>query len=197
MVESAARLLAQRGLQATSFSEVLEAASAPRGSVYHHFPRGKDQLVKAAIESVDGTMRRALETKAGAPAMEIAAHFLDLWRTVLTRSQFKAGCAVVAVTIAADSKDLLEETRKIFREWRQRLAAMLAKGGLDPREAEAFAAMLIAASEGAVIVSRGEQSLEPFEIVAEQLLDQLGRLMHRGGKAIRGRPARPHPRRRR
>ena len=197
MVDSAARLLAQRGLQATSFSEVLEAASAPRGSVYHHFPGGKDQLVKAALESVDGAMRRALETKAGASAVEIAAHFLDLWRKVLTRSEFKAGCAVVAVTVAADSKELIEETGKVFRDWRQWLAAMLSRGGLDPHEAEGFAAMLIAASEGAVIVSRGERSLEPFEIVAEQLLNQVDRLMRRGGKVTRGTRVRPHPPRRR
>jgi TetR/AcrR family transcriptional repressor of lmrAB and yxaGH operons len=48
MIDGAIRLLAQRGLQATSFSEVLELTGAPRGSVYHHFPEGKDQLVSAA-----------------------------------------------------------------------------------------------------------------------------------------------------
>ena len=50
MVAGAARLLASRGLQATSFSEVLELTASPRGSVYHHFPQGKEQLVKAALD---------------------------------------------------------------------------------------------------------------------------------------------------
>jgi TetR/AcrR family transcriptional regulator, lmrAB and yxaGH operons repressor len=50
MVQSAIVLLAKRGYQATSFSEVLTESEAPRGSIYHHFPEGKDQLIAAAIE---------------------------------------------------------------------------------------------------------------------------------------------------
>lgn len=50
MVESAVELLARRGLLATSFSEVLERSGAPRGSVYHHFPGGKDELVGSALD---------------------------------------------------------------------------------------------------------------------------------------------------
>ena len=51
MIAGAARLLAQRGLQATSFSTVLAETNAPRGSIYHHFPGGKEELVTAAIEA--------------------------------------------------------------------------------------------------------------------------------------------------
>ena len=47
MVEGAVRLLARQGLQATSFSEVLELTGAPRGSVYHHFPGGKPRPRRA------------------------------------------------------------------------------------------------------------------------------------------------------
>ena len=55
MIESAVTLLAMRGLQGTAFSDVLERSGAPRGSIYHHFPGGKDELVDAAI---DGSGRR-------------------------------------------------------------------------------------------------------------------------------------------
>jgi TetR/AcrR family transcriptional regulator, lmrAB and yxaGH operons repressor len=177
MVEGAARLLARRGLQATSFSEVLDATGAPRGSVYHHFPDGKDQLVKAALDYVAAQMGRVLAPKEGAPAEEITDLFLRVWRSVLTGSQFQAGCAVVAVTVAADSRELLEHTAAIFRSWRARLAELLMKGGLAPRHAAPFAATLIAASEGAVVLSRGEQSMEPFDLVAAQLLEQARTLL--------------------
>jgi TetR/AcrR family transcriptional regulator, lmrAB and yxaGH operons repressor len=177
MVEGAARLLAQRGLQATSFSEVLDATGAPRGSVYHHFPEGKNQLIKAALDFVDAQMAQLLDPKDGAPAPEITEFFLRVWRSVLTRSDFRAGCAVAAVTVAADTPELLEHTAAIFRSWRSRLAELLAKGGLSQGDAVRFAAMLIAASEGAVILSRGEKSLEPFDLVAAQLTEQVKRWM--------------------
>ena len=176
MVAGAARLLARRGLQATSFSEVLELTGAPRGSLYHHFPDGKDQLVVAALDLVASEMGQVLDAKEGAPAEEIADLFLRVWRNILVRSRFKAGCAVVAVTVAADSRELQEHIAAIFRAWRGRLAELLVKGGLTVREAGPFAAILIAASEGAVILSRGEQSMEPFDLVAGQLLEQVRRL---------------------
>jgi hypothetical protein len=80
------------------------------------------------------------------------------------------GCAVLAVTVAARSDDLLDRAGAVFRSWRTRLADLLAAGGL-PR-AEAFATTLIAATEGAVVLSRAERSLEPFDAVAGYLLDQ-------------------------
>jgi TetR/AcrR family transcriptional repressor of lmrAB and yxaGH operons len=173
MVAGAARLLAERGLQATSFSEVLELTASPRGSVYHHFPDGKDQLVKAALDRVTAQMGQFFSPKEGAPPEKITDLFLSIWRGVLLRSQFRAGCAVVAVTVAADSRELLEHTAGIFRAWRGRLAELLVSGGLAPGDAARFAATLIAASEGAVVLSRAEQSIEPFDLVAAELLDHV------------------------
>src|SRR5262249_36008540 len=89
-----------------------------------------------------------------------------------------AGCAVLAVTVAADSEDLLQRAGAVFRAWRGRLAELLEQGGLAPQAARQFAATLVAASEGAVVLSRGEQSMEPFDLVAEQLLDQVPTLSH-------------------
>ena len=172
MVAGAARLLAERGLQATSFSEVLELTSSPRGSVYHHFPEGKDQLIAAALDLVEAQMTRYFAPESGAAPEEVTRLFLHVWREVLRRSHFKAGCAVVAVTVAADSPGLLEHVGSIFRAWRVRLADMLVAGGVGAEEAARFAAMLIAASEGAVVLSRAEQDMAPFDLVASELLEQ-------------------------
>src|ERR1700704_5061656 len=107
MVASAVTLLARRGLQATSFSEVLDHSGAPRGSVYHHFPEGKEQLVGEAIDLAGGNALAWLNRKSGAPADEVVRWFVHVWREVLVRSKFEAGCAVLAVTVAADSPGLL------------------------------------------------------------------------------------------
>ncbi|MET7396735.1 TetR/AcrR family transcriptional regulator [Dactylosporangium sp. NPDC005572] len=172
MVEGAAVLLAKHGLQATSFSEVLKATGAPRGSIYHHFPDGKDQLVGSALDLVSGRMLRLLEQQAGKSAEEVTAHVLDMWRYVLERSNFGAGCAVLAVTVAADSKELLDQAAAVFRTWRERLAALYGAAGWPRERAERFAATVIASSEGAVVMSRAEQSIEPFDLVAADLLEQ-------------------------
>ena len=176
MVASAVDLLARRGLQATSFSEVLEDSGAPRGSVYHHFPGGKDQMIDSALDAAGSRAIELIERKAGAPAEEVAAWFLHIWREVLIRGKFEAGCAVLAVAVAADSPELLEHTARVFRTWRKRLAELLEQGGLSSVDASRFAAVLVASSEGAVVMARAEQSLEPFDLVAEQLLAQVRQL---------------------
>ena len=173
MVGSAVDLLARRGLQSTSFSEVLERSGAPRGSIYHHFPDGKDQMIGAALDAAGGRAIELLDRMAGAPAEEVATWFLHIWREVLIRGRFEAGCAVLAVAVAADSPELLDQTARVFRTWRRRLAELLEQGGLRAADAQRFAAVLVAASEGAVVLARAEQSLEPFDLVAEQLLEQV------------------------
>ena len=170
MIERTAVLLAKRGLQGASFSEILEASGAPRGSLYHHFPGGKDELVLAALEHAANQALGVLDRLSGQPAREVAEGFLSLWRSVLARSDFSAGCAVAAVTVAAESESLRARAADILRHWREKLATLLAAGGIPKKKARAIAASLVAACEGAVILARAEHSFEPFDLVAAEQL---------------------------
>jgi len=106
----------------------------------------------------------------------VVRNFLAVWRAVLTRSNCEAGCAVLAVTVATDSADLLVHATAVFRAWRERLTDRLKQAGLTLPVARRFAMLLLASTEGAVVLSRADQSLEPFEAVAQQLLDEARRL---------------------
>jgi TetR/AcrR family transcriptional regulator, lmrAB and yxaGH operons repressor len=166
MIERTTVLLAKKGLQGASFSEVLEASGAPRGSLYHHFPGGKEELVLAALGAAGDQAMDVLNRLEGKSAVEVTQTFLGLWRLVLSRSDFGAGCAVVAVTVAADGPALLESAAGVFRNWRARLAELLAAGGVPAEKAPMMAATLIAACEGAVVLSRAERSFETFDLIA-------------------------------
>jgi TetR/AcrR family transcriptional repressor of lmrAB and yxaGH operons len=170
MIQQAALSLARKGLQRTSFSEVLEASGAPRGSLYHHFPGGKDELVLRALDAAGDFAMQTLSRATGASASEVARAFVDLWRSVLARSDFSAGCAIAAVTVAADSPVLLERAADIFRGWLSRLAALLGAGGVPEERALALATTLISGCEGAVLLARAERSFAPFDLVAAELV---------------------------
>lgn len=170
MIERTAVLLAKKGLQGTSFSDVLDASGAPRGSLYHHFPGGKDELVLAALRAASDQALAALNAARGKSAIGVARTFVALWRAVLTKSSFGAGCAVVAVTVAADTPQLLASAADVFRGWRSLLAELLAEGGVAKKDSLVLAASLIAACEGAVVLARAEKSFEPFDLVVEAQL---------------------------
>jgi TetR/AcrR family transcriptional repressor of lmrAB and yxaGH operons len=170
MVEGAVRLLATKGVEGTSFAEVLDATDSPRGSVYHHFPGGKPELLHAALDLASERGLTAMEATRGEPAKTVIERFLALWRSLLDRSRLTAGCAVVAVTVAADDDALLAHAGTVFRTWTDLLTELCAAGGLDIESARQLAVTVIAATEGAVALCRAERSIEPFEAVETTLL---------------------------
>jgi AcrR family transcriptional regulator len=170
MVEGAVRLLATKGVEGTSFAEVLEATDSPRGSVYHHFPDGKPELLHAALDLASERGLAAMEATRGQPSEIAIERFLALWRFLLDYSHLTAGCAVVAVTVAANDDELLDHAGTIFRTWTDLLTELCAAGGTNPDSARQLAVTVIAATEGAVALCRAERSMEPFEDVATVLL---------------------------
>jgi len=169
MIGSAIVLLAQHGYQGTSFSTVLDRSQTPRGSIYHHFPGGKDQLIAAAIERAGDHAVAVLDAMEGGSALDVVDGFVAIWRSVLERSGFTAGCSVLAVTVSADSTELLTSAGKVFSTWAGRIATLLHSAGVDETRAHSFATVLIAATEGAVVLCRAERSLDPLAKVHEEL----------------------------
>jgi AcrR family transcriptional regulator len=177
MVAGAVRLLARRGLHATSFATVLAETESPRGSIYHHFPGGKDELVTEAIAATQAHALGLLDRQRGASALQVAEAFLGAWRALLVGADFDAGCALLAVTVAADTPQLRERAAEAFRAWRDGLARALHDGGLDAARARTTAMLLLAASEGAVVMSRAERDIRPFDAVAAEILAHVGNLL--------------------
>ena len=170
MVEGAVRMLATKGVEGTSFADVLAATGSPRGSVYHHFPGGKPELLHAALDVASTHGLAAMEATCGEAPVTVVERFVTLWRGLLERSQLTAGCAVVAVTVASGDDSLLDHAGSIFRTWTDLLTELCATGGLPPDVARRLAVTVIAATEGAVALCRAQRSMDPFEDVATSLI---------------------------
>src|SRR6185503_7604645 len=100
MVLSAAALLREHGASATSIDRMLAHSGAPRGSVYHHFPGGRAQLIDEAVALAGDFVAGLIETAARADdPVDALDAFFALWRDQLTRSDFRSGCPIVAVAV--------------------------------------------------------------------------------------------------
>jgi AcrR family transcriptional regulator len=177
MAAGAARLLAERGLQATSFSEVVALTATPRGSIYHHFPGGKEELVHAALELAGQRVLDVLDggDEAATPE-EVTARFLGHWRKVLVHSGYSVGCSVLPAALEGGAAGMPGRAAEVFDAWRARLAELFTGGGLSREDAGRFAVLLVAATEGAVALSRAERGIEPFDAVSGQLRAEARRL---------------------
>jgi AcrR family transcriptional regulator len=171
MVKSAASLISSRGVSATSFSDVLADSAAPRGSIYHHFPGGKEQLATEAVrwtsDRVVAYLRAGTETTPAA----VLARFIQLWRQVVVTSNAASGCVVAGVALDTGAEDgLMDVARETFRSWESVLAEQLAQAGVPEQRAKGIAIATLAGMEGALILCRAEGTVQPLDEIAQELV---------------------------
>jgi AcrR family transcriptional regulator len=172
MVRSAASLIRTRGLNATSFSEVLAESGAPRGSIYHHFPEGKEQLAEDAIRWTSERVLAYLRAGTAVTATDVLKRFIAMWRQVVVTSGGSAGCVVAGVAIDTDATvaGQIDLVRSTFRSWVKLLAEQLEAVGVPSDRAASVALATLAGMEGALILSRAEGNAKPLDTVAEELM---------------------------
>src|SRR5262245_39503478 len=185
MVAGAADLMSRRGVNATSLREVVRHTGTPRGSIGHHFPGGKQQLIEHALvfagRQVSGPLEH-LTQKHGAIAGLRA--FIALWRQTLERTKFQAGCPVLAVAVEqyvndatekegvpdeAAQQHLLDLANGVFSDWQRIMFAALRREGVAPARARRLAALVIASTEGTVAMCRAARNAQPLEDVRQEL----------------------------
>jgi AcrR family transcriptional regulator len=175
MVFSAAQLIRRDGVAATGLRDVVAHANAPRGSLQHYFPGGKDQLVGEAIAWGGRYARRRVERMVAAmrtpTPSKLFSAMIQQWIDDYQANGFAAGCPIAAATV--DCADTVESTRQAaaaaFRDWRTPVAAMLTDMGVPARRASALAVLMISTLEGAVLMARAEQDIAPLRTAAREL----------------------------
>ena len=171
MVVGAAQLLSRAGLAEASFRNVVGLTGAPRGSIYHHFPGGKDELVAASMEWVGGRLLRAMRSTPVEAPDEVVVLFAGLFRRIIVDSAAPAGCAVAAVATAAPGDTGPgSSAAEVFRAWRRELAVLFVRTGTSAERADALALLTIAGVEGALVLARAEGDVAPFDRVVDELL---------------------------
>lgn len=173
MIETTARLLQHRGYHGTSLNDILAESGAPRGSLYFHFPGGKDQLV---LEATRATVAQATEvlyatlagTKSPARAVRI---FFEETAGMLEASNYTFGCPV-APMILDGPEDLAEidrQCREAFDEWTGLYRDAFMTAGLSRHRAESLALMVEASHEGLMLMARAHRDTAPMMKAAREI----------------------------
>jgi AcrR family transcriptional regulator len=172
MLDSAVVLVRRQGASGTSIDDVLADSGAPRGSVYHHFPGGRAQLLEEAVTGTGGLAQAIIDASGeGASPDAVLDGFLASWREGLESSDFRSGCPVLAVAIEhdEDAPQLARAAARVFAAWQQALSSHLRDHGVPPAKARRLSTTMIAAVEGAVALSRTERSTRPLDDVGREL----------------------------
>jgi TetR/AcrR family transcriptional repressor of lmrAB and yxaGH operons len=183
---AAARLFCRRGYHGTALQDILAASGAPRGSLYFHFPRGKEEIAEGAVALGEQAVRMFIRQAAEA-SRSAEAFVVGLARGMaanLEASDFHEGCpiATTALEIAAGSDAVSKATRDAFAAWEREIALALTRFGINARQAASAATAVLSQLEGALLLARTYRNLDPMRRAEDAL-----RLLVRPDRGRQGR----------
>lgn len=166
-------MVRRNGYSATSFRDVWTLTETPRGSVYFHFPGGKEELGLEVIDRHNQAWLTLIHR--AADRSDSADSFLggiaDAIAVDMRKSGFELGCAVqaVAVEMSASSEALRQATAGCYQQWTDAMAQRLQDYQVTPERSRILANATVAALTGALTMARSLRSTEPFDHVADVL----------------------------
>lgn len=178
LIRSTARLLRTQGYGATGLSEITAESGVPKGSLYHHFPGGKEALAAASMDHAGAGILVRLQgllERVSQDPVEAIRSFCDFYVEQLESSDFRRGCpiATVALETATEVDAVQEACARAFANIAKLVALQLEDAGLARDEARGRAHLVLASIEGALLLAKTARSTEALLAVRDQVTQQL------------------------
>jgi TetR/AcrR family transcriptional repressor of lmrAB and yxaGH operons len=176
-IDSTAQLIEVQGYHATGLNQIILESGAPKGSLYYHFPGGKEELVSAAVQQAGDNLVALIQKNVdeSKPAAESIRDFvLGVAHGVeVTNYQSGGPLTAVAMETATTSEPLNLACRAAFSRIQEAFTEKLIASGLSQSRAGQLALFITVSIEGGIILSRTNHSGDPLRQVAEQLYRML------------------------
>jgi TetR/AcrR family transcriptional repressor of lmrAB and yxaGH operons len=167
LVRTAMRLFRRQGYASTGLQQILSEAGVPKGSLYHHFPGGKEALGEAAVllagERV-AELLRSLASEHEGDATGFVAAYCRRMGEWMRESGFQSGCPIATTLLETTpaSPAITRAGNQVLDSWIRIIARAYRGAGLPAREARARAQALVAAVEGGLLLARVRRSERPL-----------------------------------
>ncbi|MEU4415890.1 TetR/AcrR family transcriptional regulator [Nocardia salmonicida] len=170
ILEATAELYRRQGMSATGLKQISSTAKAPFGSIYHHFPGGKESISVEVIrrEGVRYGDFVGTQLADADPATAIPQLFENAGR-LMESQDYSEACSIetIALEVASTNERLRIEAAEVFQDWLTRLAQWFGQLDITEQQSRALAMSTLTALEGAFVLCRTLRSIEPI-IVAGQ-----------------------------
>ncbi|TCJ94937.1 TetR/AcrR family transcriptional regulator [Nocardia alba] len=165
ILEATAQLYRRQGMSATGLKQISTAAQAPFGSIYHHFPGGKESISVEVIrrEGVRYGDFVGIQLADTDPATGIPRLFENAG--ILMESQgYSEACSIetIALEVASTNELLRTETAVVFEDWLSQLARWFGQLDITEQQSRDLAMCTLTALEGAFVLCRALRSTDPL-----------------------------------
>lgn len=170
ILDAAAELYRRQGMSATGLKQISAAARAPFGSIYHHFPGGKESISAEVIRSEGIRYAQFVGAQlAGVdPAHSIEAVF-ESAAQLLESQDYSEACSIetIALEVASTNERLRLEAAEVFDTWLRQLAGWFGQLDIDDDQSRRLATVMLTALEGAFVLCRTLRSVDPMLIAGQ------------------------------
>src|SRR3954447_11683834 len=170
-LDTTAELFRRHGYTGTGLKQIVAQANAPFGSIYHHFPGGKEQLGGEVIRR-SGRMYFELFELIMDQADDFVSGIGDFFAgaaMTLEATDYADACpiATVALEVASTNEPLREATAEVFESSISAAPARGVVAGVEPVRALELAMVIIAVLEGAFVLCRAMRTTEPLAVAGQ------------------------------
>ncbi|MFE3545686.1 TetR/AcrR family transcriptional regulator [Nocardia sp. NPDC059177] len=169
LIKATRSLIESHGYFGTGLNQIVQTSGAPRGSLYFHFPGGKDELVAAALRESGTDIAAIIRTTEATDARDLARKIVTLLGDQLETSDWQVGCPVAAVALdTASTNDTVQQAcSATYRLWEEALRERLT--GFGHPEPERVATVALALVEGGLVLARAHRSREPLRRLTDTI----------------------------
>jgi len=173
LISAACELFRARGYEGVGIAELLEKSGAPRGSLYFHFPGGKEEIGVEAVKRVGVSVAdqfRALRESGVNIDTFVDRVFQTTAKTVKERD-FEASCPIAATAagLGKHNPALAAAVRDMFSSWEREITVFAIAQGMKSKHAAEFATAMLTCIEGALIVSKAQGTIAAHTASAKAL----------------------------
>jgi AcrR family transcriptional regulator len=177
IVQRSAELFRRQGFAGTGVKQIVAEASAPFGSLYHFFPGGKEQLGEEVIRWSGGIYGQLIDAfyKPGEDPVAATRNFFAGAAQTLRETDYADACpiATVALEVSSTNEPMRQACADVFEGWVDGATERLTETGLTRKRSRELAFSLIAALEGAFVLSRALRSTEPLEAAGASMTAEM------------------------
>ncbi|MEH7255284.1 TetR/AcrR family transcriptional regulator [Neobacillus niacini] len=173
IIEIATALFQKKGYIGVGLSEILKACNISKGSLYHHFPNGKEELLIACLDSLKETITKDIEhifrryTTTKEATKEMIEKLIATFETEGTITGYTFS------SIVSEMASLSDPVRNACAQLYQQIQGIylnkLLADGFSTETAYSIAVVMTASIEGGMMLCLTQKTSEPLKIISERL----------------------------
>lgn len=173
IIKTASHLFQCQGYHGTGLNQIIEESGAPKGSLYYHFPNGKEEIALEAIllmkQQVLEDAQKDLDEKDS--AVDAFQFHINNIAALFDKKEHVEGLPIglIASETASTNEKLRCACQSAFQEWQLHYTDKLKQFGYGKEKAEELSIAINAMIEGGCILSLTGGSGEPLRTIAKQL----------------------------